>query len=181
MFSVFALQHDRNVPAVRYIRVRVEVESVGSGVMAGSSVSKDEIGYIPYAEVVVRTIRKDSRGFVRARYAASLRRREVVGSADEKFDSCAEASRGIVGSGCPVSLLSSFKRFLRRCGSSSETAAVAIVPDEAVSDASAGIAEAPLGESEVDLVLAFFNASEDSRPPLLLDPSSNRLAEKYVL
>jgi hypothetical protein len=67
MFSVFALQHDRNVPAVRYIRVRVEVESVGSGVMAGSSVSSDEIGYIPYADVVVRTIRKDKRGFVRAR------------------------------------------------------------------------------------------------------------------
>jgi predicted nucleotidyltransferase len=35
--------------------------------MDGSRVSRDEIGYIPYAEVVVRTIRKDNRGFVRAR------------------------------------------------------------------------------------------------------------------
>jgi hypothetical protein len=49
------------------MKVRVEVERVGSGVMAGSRVSSDEIGYIPYAEVVVRRIRKDRRGLVRAR------------------------------------------------------------------------------------------------------------------
>jgi hypothetical protein len=99
---------------------------------------------------------------------------------EEKFDSCAEASRGIADSGCPFSLLSSFKRFLLRCGSSSEIAAVAIVPDEVISDASAGVAEAPSGGLEVDLA-ALFGASEDKSPPLLLDPSNNRLAEKYDL
>lgn len=135
MFSVLALQHDKKVPAVRYIKVRVEVESVGSGVMAGSRVSRDEIGYIPYAEVVVRTIKKESRGFVRARYAANLRRREVVGSVDEKLDSCAEASSGRLGSGVPVALLSSFKRFRRRCGSS-DVASVAIAADDSVADES---------------------------------------------
>jgi hypothetical protein len=134
MFSVLALQQERKVPAVRYIKVRVEVESVGSGVMAGSSVSRDEIGYIPYAEVVVRTIKKDSRGFVRARYAANLRRREVVGSVDEKFDNCAEASSGRLCSGCAVASFSSFKRFRRRCGSSSAVASVAIAADDAVAD-----------------------------------------------
>lgn len=79
MFSVLALQHDKNVPVVRYMKVKVEVERVGSGVMAGSSVSRDEIGYIPYADVVVRRIRKERRGFVNAKYAANLRRSEVVG------------------------------------------------------------------------------------------------------
>jgi hypothetical protein len=47
MFIVLALQHDRNVPAVKYMKVRVEVERVGSGVMVGSRTSSDEIGYIP--------------------------------------------------------------------------------------------------------------------------------------
>lgn len=134
ILSVLALQQDRKVPTVRYIKVRVEVESVGSGVIAGSRVSRDEIGYIPYAEVVVRTIKKDSRGFVRARYAANLRRMEVMGSVDEKFDNCAEASSGRLGSGFPVALLSSFKRFRRRCGSSSGVASVAIAADDAVAD-----------------------------------------------
>lgn len=79
MFSVLALQHDKNVPVVKYMKVKVEVERVGSGVMAGSSVSRDEIGYIPYADVVVRRMRKDRRGFVNAKYAANVRRSEVVG------------------------------------------------------------------------------------------------------
>lgn len=64
---MLALQHDRNVPAVKYIKVKVEVESVGSGVMAGSRVRREEIGYIPYADVVLSTMRKDSRGFVSAK------------------------------------------------------------------------------------------------------------------
>jgi len=61
------------------MKVKVEVERVGSGVMAGSRVSRDEIGYIPYADVVVRRMRKERRGFVKAKYAANLRRSEVVG------------------------------------------------------------------------------------------------------
>jgi hypothetical protein len=49
------------------MKVNVEVERVGSGVMAGSRVSRDETGYIPYADVVVRRTRKDRRGFVNAK------------------------------------------------------------------------------------------------------------------
>ena len=67
MFSVFALQHERNVPVVRYMNVNVEVESVGSGVMAGSRARREEIGYIPYADVVVSRIKNESRGFVKAK------------------------------------------------------------------------------------------------------------------
>jgi hypothetical protein len=67
MFNVLALQHDRNVPAVKYIKVKVEVERVGSGVMAGSRARREEFGYIPYADVVLRTMRKDSRGLVKAK------------------------------------------------------------------------------------------------------------------
>lgn len=172
MFSVLALQQDRKVPTVRYIKVKVEVESVGSGVMAGSRASRDEIGYIPYAEVVVRTIKKDSRGFVKARYAANLRRREVVGSVDEKFDNCAEASSGRLGSGCPGALLSSFKRLRRRCGSSSGVASVAMAADDAVADELTWLAYGSLGDEDAfNLLFALEEASEDSRPPLLLDPS----------
>jgi hypothetical protein len=43
---------------------------------------KEESNATGNAEVVVRTIKKESRGFVRARYAANLRRREVVGSVE---------------------------------------------------------------------------------------------------
>lgn len=72
------------------------------------------MGYIPYADVVVRRIKKESRGLVRARNAANLRRMEVLGRAEEKFDNCADASSGIEGSACPSLADSSFKRFLRR-------------------------------------------------------------------
>lgn len=183
MFSVLALQQDRNVPTVRYIKVRVEVERVGSGVMAGSRVSRDEIGYIPYAEVVVRTIRKESRGFVRARYAANLRRREVVGSAEENFDSCAEASGGRLPSGSTAALPCSFKRFRRRCGSSSGVASVAIAAgDAAAVDELSSLAVISLGgEEAVELLFAFAGASEDNNPTLLFDLSYNRLAERYDL
>lgn len=98
--------------------MRVEVESVGRGAIEGSSVSRDEIGYIPYAEVVVRTIRKERRGFVRARNAANLRRSDVAGRSEEMDDSCADASGGITGSARLFPLDSSFKRFLRLWGSS---------------------------------------------------------------
>lgn len=67
MLSVLALHEERKVPMVRYRKVRVDVERVGSGAMEGSMVKRDDIGYMPYAEVVVRTIRTERRGFVRAR------------------------------------------------------------------------------------------------------------------
>lgn len=106
------------------MNVRVDVERVGSGAMEGSRDRSDEIGYSPYAEVVVRTIRTDRRGFVRARNAANLRRIEVVGREEEKWESCAEASGAISESdvaGVPEAAFaasSSFKRFLLLCGNS---------------------------------------------------------------
>lgn len=90
---------------------------------------------------MVSTIRKDSRGFVRARYAANFRRREVVGRADEKFDNCAEASSGMTGSAFPFSKPASFNRFLRRCGSSAEFVCVAMDSEVTVSGEPAGLAE----------------------------------------
>jgi hypothetical protein len=77
-------------------------------------VRREEIGYIPYADVVVNTIRNERRGFVRARNAANLRRREVTGRADERVDSCDEASGGSSDSAASSLAVSSFNRFLRR-------------------------------------------------------------------
>ena len=130
------------------MKVNVEVERVGSGVMAGSRVSRDENGYIPYADVVVRRTRKDRRGFVSAKYAANLRRREVAGCADEKADNCAEASGGMTASGVTLSEPVSFKRFLRRWGNSFCTASAAIDPDEGGSIVLAGCAVVSLADWE---------------------------------
>lgn len=165
------------------MKVKVEVESVGSGVMAGSSVSRDEIGYIPYAEVVVRRIRKDSRGLVKARNAANLRRSEVVGRVDEKFESCAEASGGMTGSAGPFSEPNSFSRFLRRCGSSSLLASVAIGLEDVASllvwFAGVSFTGWEMGEGDVWSELA--DANEDRRPPFELEPLYSLFGEKYVL
>lgn len=165
------------------MKVKVEVESVGSGVMAGSSVSRDEIGYIPYAEVVVRRMRKDSRGLVKARKAASLRRSEVVGRVDEKFESCAEASGGMTGSAWAFSEPDSFNLFLRRCGSSSLLVSVAIDSEDVASLELvwfAGVLFADWGV-EVDVWSELADANEERRPPFELEPLYNLLGEKYVL
>jgi hypothetical protein len=111
---------------------------------------------------------------------------EVVGSVDEKFDNCAEASSGMLGSGCLVPLLSSFRRFRRRCGSSSELASVATVADDVVADdvvADDVVADELLGVWDVKLrflpVLA--GAKEDRKLPFEIGLTYNRLAEKYDL
>ena len=106
-----------------------------------------------------------------------------MGSADEKFDNCADASRGMLGSGCPVPLLSSFRRFRRRCGSSSELVSVAIVAVAAVAGESAWFAEGSLGVWDVKLkfLVALAGASEETKLPLGIGLTYNRLAEKYDL
>lgn len=68
-----------------------------------------------------------------------------MGSAEEKFDNCADASSGMLCSGCPLPLLWSFKRFRRRCGNSTELNSVALVAD-AVAGELAGLAEESLGD-----------------------------------
>lgn len=184
MFIVFALAHDNNVPTVRYMKVKVDVESVGSGVMVGSSVSRDDIGYIPYADVVVRTMRKESRGLVNAKNAASLRRREVTGRVDEKFESCAEASGGMTGSAWPLSEPSSFSRFLRRCGSSSLLASVAIGSEDVASLELAGFAGVALADREVeefDVLSGLTDANDEKKSPFEIEPLYIPLGEKYVL
>lgn len=166
------------------MKVKVDVESVGSGVMAGSSVSRDEIGYIPYAEVVVRRMRKDSRGLVNARNAASLRRSDVVGRVDEKFESCAEASGGMTGSaGPPLPEPDSFSRFLRRCGSSSLFASVAIGSEDVASLGLVLLAKVSFAVWEVDKLdvpSALADANEDRMPPLV-ETLYSLLGEKYDL
>ena len=67
MFSVFAHAQDKKVPVVRNRNVRVEVDRVvwSSGAAEFDSISG--MGYSEYADVVVRRMRKESRGFVRDR------------------------------------------------------------------------------------------------------------------
>ena len=59
----------------------------------------------------------DRRGFVRARYVANLRRIEVVGSEEEKVDSCADASGEIPA--FPASSSFSRRLLLLLCGGNS--------------------------------------------------------------
>lgn len=92
----------------------MEVERVGSGAIVGSRARIEDTGYIPYAEVVESRTKKERRGLVSAKKAANLRRSDVLGSVEEKFDSCAEASGGITGSVPLFCAAASFKRFLRR-------------------------------------------------------------------
>lgn len=73
ILRVLAQAHDKNVPVVRKRKVKVEVERV---VCSSGAAEVDRIsgmGYNEYAEVVVRRIRKESRGFVRERYVANRR------------------------------------------------------------------------------------------------------------
>lgn len=70
-------------------------------------------------------MRKERRGFERARYVVNRRRRDRGGSDEDRVERREEASAGINGSGSAdvaagvVSRISCFRRFRRRCGSSS--------------------------------------------------------------
>jgi hypothetical protein len=120
IFRVFAAAHERKVPDVRNKSVSVDVDNVEvkSGVALLDRISG--IGYNEYADVVVRRIRKESRGLVSARYVANLRR--IVadeGSSVAFVVSCDDASSGkdsFVFTVEDCSASSSVRLFLLRCG-----------------------------------------------------------------
>ena len=74
ILNAFAEAQERNVPVVRNRNVNVEVDSV---VFASTTdvLRMSGIGYSEYADVVVRRIRNDSRGFERERYVVNRRRK----------------------------------------------------------------------------------------------------------
>ena len=94
MLSVFAEAIVRNVPVVR--KASVSVLSDGAAVVADCS--NVGTGYTLYAAVVVRTIRKASRGFDSDRYVVNSLRNEFVGSCEAAVVSRFEASNGMAGS-----------------------------------------------------------------------------------
>ena len=94
------------MPEVR--KTRVNAESEGDAVVAGSK--RAGTGYREYAVAVVRTIRKERRGFERARHVVNNRRRDVAGIVEERVERREDASRGRGAS----PLASAFKRFRLR-------------------------------------------------------------------
>ncbi len=112
MFKAFAEAQQSAVPEVRKMRVKADRE--GDAVDDGKRSAGT--GYNEYAVAVVRTIKKERRGFERERQVVSSRRRDVAGMVEDKVERRDDASRGRGGS----TLLPSFMRFLLRCGSSEE-------------------------------------------------------------
>jgi hypothetical protein len=94
MFNVFAEAIVRKVPVVRKASVNVLRE--GAAVVADCS--NAGTGYTLYAAVVVRTIRKLSRGFDSDRYVVNNLRREFEGRFEAAVVNRLEASRGMAGS-----------------------------------------------------------------------------------
>ena len=97
------------VPDVR--KTNVKDDSDGAAVVAGSS--SVGTGYIAYAAAVVRTMRKERRGFERARHVVKRRRREAAGKVAEALVSREGASGGR-GASVTAVTASAFNRFLRR-------------------------------------------------------------------
>lgn len=90
MLSVFAEAIVKKVPLVRYSNVSV----LSDGAAVADVLSKAGTGYIEYEAVVVRTIRKASRGFDNARYVDTFRLSELIGAAAAACDSVEDASGG---------------------------------------------------------------------------------------
>jgi hypothetical protein len=67
MFRVLAEADERNVPVVRYASVRVDADKVVVEARLAVVVRMSGIGYKEYAAVLVRTIKKERRGFERDR------------------------------------------------------------------------------------------------------------------
>jgi hypothetical protein len=95
MLSVFADAHVSDVPTVRKSKVRAL--RLGVSVIAGDNIAGT--GYNAYADVVVRTMRKDRRGLERARRIEAVRRRELMGREEEIVVNTDDASGGMTGSG----------------------------------------------------------------------------------
>jgi len=110
IFKAFAEALQSAVPDVRNTRVNADKE--GEAVVVGNRSAGT--GYSEYAEAVVRTIRKERRGFESARHVVASLRKDVAGMVADIVERREEAS-----SGRGVSArASSFKRFRLRCGSS---------------------------------------------------------------
>lgn len=110
MFKELADAQVNAVPNVR--KTSVNADSDGAAVVVGSS--KVGTGYIAYVAAVVRTIRKESRGFDKARHVVMRRRREAAGKVAEAVVRREGASGGNEGTDVVIAALS-FNRFLRRC------------------------------------------------------------------
>lgn len=121
MFSALAEAMQEKVPVVRKSRVRV----LSDGASVTDVLRSAGTGYMEYDAVVVRTIRKASRGLDKARYVETSLRIDLAGAAAASRDSVEDASGGR-GLSVPLSAIaaSSFKRFRRRCGGSSMAAGV---------------------------------------------------------
>lgn len=139
MLKAFAEAHERKVPDVRKRNVNVEVERVV--LLSAIDVVDDnrsDMGYREYADVVVRRIKKESRGFESDRYVANfLRHTAVCGRAAAVVASLEEASKGNCSS-FEASVMSCAAFFCcqrRRCGAilSSPRAAFAVATNSASS------------------------------------------------
>lgn len=116
MFSALAEAMHEKVPVVRKSRVRV----LSDGASVTDVLNSAGTGYIEYDAVVVRTIRKASRGLDKARYVETSLRKDLAGAAAASRDSVDDASGGRgLSATLPAIAASSFKRFRRRCGGSS--------------------------------------------------------------
>ena len=105
------------MPVVKKRSVSIEVENEVSTDDAVEDKSSG-MGYKEYAEVVVRSMRKDNRGFERERNVAILRRKAAdAGMAAAAVVSCDEASKGNDSSWPDGELSLAFRLFLLRCGS----------------------------------------------------------------
>jgi hypothetical protein len=112
MLSVFADAMARKVPLVRKPSVRV----LRDGAAVTDVLSRPGTGYMEYEAVVVNTIRKASRGLVRARYVLIVRLRDFEGASDAARESVEDASGGnwCSASDASDSNASSFRRFRLR-------------------------------------------------------------------
>jgi hypothetical protein len=90
MLSVFADAMVKKVPLVRKPSVRV----LRDGAAVTDVLSRPGTGYMEYEAVVVNTIRKASRGLVRARYVLIVRLSDLDGASDAARESVEDASGG---------------------------------------------------------------------------------------
>ena len=112
MLRVFADAIVKKVPLVRKPSVRV----LRDGAAVTDVLSRPGTGYMEYEAVVVNTIRKASRGLVRARYVLMVRLSDFEGASEAARDSVEDASGGncCSASGASASAASSFRRFRLR-------------------------------------------------------------------
>lgn len=112
MLSVFADEMAKKVPLVRKPNVRV----LRDGAAVTDVLSRPGTGYMEYEAVVVNTIRKASRGLVRARYVLNVRLNDFEGASDAARESVEDASGGNCCSApdACASTASSFRRFRLR-------------------------------------------------------------------